>query len=126
MTPILLTVACVVCAAAIAAVPGPGANANRQADAAKIVSALALVPKAVTSYDKTAGERTAGERSANGRSPKSGHTRKPSGKTGQRVCVPAAVVPPAGLALAEPPGCAAITSTPTPIPHAGQTAAPAG
>jgi hypothetical protein len=114
MTPILLAVACVVCAAAIAALPGPQANADP-----KIVSALSLVPKAVTSYDKTAGERSAKGRSAP-------HARKPSGTAGQKACARAAVVPPVGLALAELPGCAAITSTPTPIPHAGQTATPAG
>jgi hypothetical protein len=131
MTPILLTVACVACAAAIAALPGPGANANRQADAARIVSALALVPKAVTSYDKTAGERPVKSGHKPKKAVKTAKTAKTAkagqkSKAGQKACGRAAVVPPAALALAGTPGCAAITSMPAPIPNAVRTPAPAG
>jgi hypothetical protein len=124
MTPILLTVACVVCAAAIAALPGPGANANRKADAAKIVSALSLVPKAVTSWDKTAKEQQAKERQA----------REQRAKAERKACARPAAVPPVGLKLTEPPGCAAPVTVPaaapTPVrtvtPRPGETVAPPG
>lgn len=61
MTPILLTIACAVCAAAIAALPGPAASANSSADAGKIVSALSLVPKAVTAWEQAAGQQAGGQ-----------------------------------------------------------------
>ncbi|HSZ42158.1 MAG TPA: hypothetical protein VK817_19545 [Trebonia sp.] len=121
ITPVLLTVACVLCAAAIAALPGPGADANRKADAVKIVSALSLVPKAVTSFDETTKERQAKEQQA-----KEQQAREQRAKAERKACARPVAWPPMGLKLTEPPGCAAITSTPTPIPQAGQTATPSG
>ncbi|MGH3167614.1 MAG: hypothetical protein ACRDN0_17210 [Trebonia sp.] len=94
----MLTVACAVCAAAIAALPGPAAPANGGADAAKIVSALSLVPQAVTSYDKTV-------------------------KDHHKACARPVTLPPVALKLAAPRNCAARAGGGRPAHPAGKAGA---
>lgn len=58
-TTILLAVACALCAAAIAAVPGPATRTPDSKASAEIVSALALAPQAVSSWEDTAKKQAA-------------------------------------------------------------------
>lgn len=58
-TTILLAVACALCAAAIAAVPGPATRTPNSKASAEIVSALALAPQAVSSWEDTAKKQAA-------------------------------------------------------------------
>ena len=115
-TLILLTVACAICAAAIAALPGPGAPQGNSADAAKIVSALSIVPKAVTSWEKSAKEQTAkekAEKAAEERAAKEKAAKEAKEKAA--ACAHSATSPELGLEPAKPAVC------PSPNPEKSTT-----
>jgi hypothetical protein len=114
-TLILLTVACAICAAAIAALPGPGAPRGNSADAAKIVSALSIVPQAVTSWEKTAKEKAAEQKAAKEKAARAKAAQEKAAKEKAAACARSATSPELGLEPATPAAC------PSPNPEKSTT-----